>query len=61
MKEVMHLQRVVIRPDRTHHSQSMFSAADKTLILVSLGEKQCSLEVRQRQHLSSLNLHHIYV
>lgn len=39
IKDVMHLQHIVMCLDRTHHSQSAFSAADKAIILVSSGEK----------------------
>lgn len=50
IKEVMHLQRVVIRLSRTHHSQSVFSCTDKTIARISLGEKQSSAQVQRKQH-----------
>lgn len=60
IKEVMHLQHIVMCLDRTHHSQSAFSAPDKAIILISLGEKQSSAQVQQKQHRNSYNAHHIY-
>lgn len=56
----MHLQHIVMCLDRTHHSQSAFSAPDKAIILISLGEKQSSAQVQQKQHHNSYNAHHIY-
>lgn len=44
--KVMHLQGAVIHLDRTHHSQSVFSAKNKTITLISLGEKQSSVQVQ---------------
>lgn len=59
--KVMHLQCVVIRLDRTHHSQSVFSTTDETITIISLGEKQSSVEVQQKEHHNSYNMLHDYV
>lgn len=42
--KVMHLQCALMHLDGTLHSQSVFSAKDKTIILISLGEKQSSVQ-----------------
>lgn len=49
IKDVLHLQRLVIPLDRTHHSQSVFGPTDKTISLISVGEKQSSEQVQNKQ------------